>query len=536
APVITSLTAGSGDIHVDLQRNAEQTVTIGRVDASSTGDVDLALNAGTLSTTSLIDGRSVSLNVGGELLMQAASELQATGVASGTENGIVINAAGSITLPRASSAGGDVVINGGNHLVLGRLVTGSGDVTLTVNGNVTDANSVGSGLAESENIVSTSGAVAISASNIGSAAEDLDISAVSIPLLDARVGDVHANLRRAAGQTATVGTLSAVSGAATLSMDGGALVLNNATTLNDLGVSVNGSGTATGLGVGNLNVGGGATLIATGGAIVQSAGTTIVLDNAARTAVISAGNASATTYAITLDGAGNDFANVQLTGSNVTLTDIDGINLAASTVTGNLVLNAGGPVTDSGVLQVSGTARVVTTGADSAITLDSNNNFGGALSIDTLSNVTINDSNGVVFGASSIGGNLSLTAGGSVTDTGNVTVSGASLFTVGAGNDLTLDNTNNFGGGVTIASARNVLLNDTNSINIASATISGDLTLNAVGRISQATAMTVAGATTLSATLSTGSTSFGALDNNISLAQANDFGGTVRILAGGVVT
>ncbi len=79
--------------------------------------------------------------------------------------------------------------------------------------------------------------------------------------------------------------------------------------------------------------------------------------------------------AITLDEANNDFTTVELMGRDVTMMDRNGIDLGTSTVSGNLSVTAGGAVTDSGTLNVTGTASV---DADTnAITLDeTTNDFG----------------------------------------------------------------------------------------------------------------------------------------------------------------
>ena len=45
-------------------------------------------------------------------------------------------------------------------------------------------------------------------------------------------------------------------------------------------------------------------------------------------------------------------------------------------------------------------------------------------------------------------GTLNVTAGGAITDSGNVVVTGTTTLAAGAGNDITLDNANNFQHGI----------------------------------------------------------------------------------------
>ena len=94
-----------------------------------------------------------------------------------------------------------------------------------------------------------------------------------------------------------------------------------------------------------LNITGNLSITATGSDIVQY-GEAIV-----------GGNLSVTGRDITLDDTDNDFSTVRLSGRDVVLADSDGIDLGTSTVT-NLNITAGGAVTDSGALTVTGTANI----------------------------------------------------------------------------------------------------------------------------------------------------------------------------------
>jgi hypothetical protein len=165
-------------------------------------------------------------------------------------------------------------------------------------------------------------------------------------------------------------------------------------------------------------------------------------------------------------------------------------------------------------LSIAGTATL-TAGAGNNITLDNNNDF-ATLAISSGNTLTVNDVNGIDFGASTISGNMVLTAAGAVTDSGAMTVSGTTSLTAGAANNITFDSANDFGGSVTIVSGNNVLLTDTGALDLAASTVSGTLTLNTGGSITDSGTLTVAGTTTLNAgtsdiTFDEASSTFGTL-------------------------
>src|SRR5207244_349319 len=127
---------------------------------------------------------------------------------------------------------------------------------------------------------------------------------------------------------------------------------------------------------------------------------------------------------------------------------------------------------------------------------------------------------------STICDNLNVTANGLISDSGNVTVAGATTLAAGAANNIVLDNADDFVGPVSIVNGNNVTLNDVNALTLGASTISGNLNATANGLISDSGNVTVAGTTTLAA---------GAA-NNIVLDNADDFVGPVSIVSGNDVT
>src|SRR5258706_12147164 len=91
-----------------------------------------------------------------------------------------------------------------------------------------------------------------------------------------------------------------------------------------------------------------------------------------------------------------------------------------------------------------------TAGGANEITLDSANNF-STVSVVSATNATINDTNAIDLGASSVSGNLTVTAAGAITQSGALTVPGVGSFAAGAGKNITLAGAKDFGTGSIVA-------------------------------------------------------------------------------------
>src|SRR5262249_9029950 len=146
-------------------------------------------------------------------------------------------------------------------------------------------------------------------------------------------------------------------------------------------------------------------------------------------------------------------------------------NLPALSLSGNLDVTANG-ITDGGNLTVNGTT-LLAAGVGNDINLNNADDFVGAVSITSGRNVTLNDVNALTMGASTVSGNLNLTANGPISDSGNLTVTGTTSLASGALGDITLDNADDFGGAVSITSGQNVTLNDINGLVMGTSTASG---------------------------------------------------------------
>ncbi len=227
---------------------------------------------------------------------------------------------------------------------------------------------------------------------------------------------------------------------------------------------------------------------------------------------------------ITLNNPGNELhgpaGNVSVVaGANATLRDATAVRLGASTLTGNLNVTAGGAVTQDGPLTVAKTATF-TAGANS-ITLDDADNDFGTLAVTSANNVTVNDKNAIILGASTVSGALVVTTDGAITQSGALTVTGPATLSAGAANDIVLLHAANDFSSIGIDSAGNVALRDANAIDLALSTISGTLGVTSGGDITDSGALDVAGKATLNAGVA----------NDITLDHVNNNLGEVSIVA-----
>jgi hypothetical protein len=289
--------------------------------------------------------------------------------------------------------------------------------------------------------------------------------------------------------------VSDASGTDTIETDGGDLTLSGSSlTLGHIDI---GAGTLT-----LTATGGGVALrdVTAGALIVDAAGNVIV---AGTIAVTGATELSAPGFDIALNDPGNAFGDaVSSDGENVTLAASGAIALGTTAATGSLSVTAGGAVTQQAgtALDVDGATTLSAAGVD--IVLDeSGNDFGGAVSSGGAS-VTLVASGPIALGATTATVDLSVTAGGAITQQ-----AGTALDVVGttalsaAGFDITLDAGGSAFGGSVSSSGASVTLVASGPIALGATTATADLSVTAGGAITQqaGTALNVAGATVLSA-------------------------------------
>jgi hypothetical protein len=284
---------------------------------------------------------------------------------------------------------------------------------------------------------------------------------------------------------------------------------------------------------GSLNVTAGGSITETGAITVP--GTTTLATTVAGSDILLNAQANNFGGAVSFGGTQSNIRDVGLRNINVSATvpalagltnlrnltlqfDSAPVTLPTLTLTagGSLNVTAGGAITDSGNLIVPGTTTLAAGAND--IALDNANNFIGAVSIASANNVTLNDINALVLGASTVSGALNVTTNGALTQSGPLTVVGITTLASGA-NDITLTNAGNDFSNVGITSGNNVSLTDTNALVLGASTVSGNLALTTGGTLLQTGALAVTGTTSFTATVA---------NTDILLdTQANNFGGVV---------
>ncbi len=384
-------------------------------------------------------------------------QFAASSVGSGTlaVTAVGISQSGAIT---QASGAGTATFNGGAGAIqltqAGNEFTGA--VSLTTTGTsdaaVTDAtalilgsSSVGRNLSATATAFSQSGGLTVAgttALTAAAAATDIDLATQANDLGGTVTVNSAANVRdfKLRNVNAAAGAVTNLTNAA-------------ATSLRDLSILYS----ATGYELPSLRQ---ATLrnvvVSAGGAITQAAG-----------GITPTGTASFTTggFAIALADAANDFGGAVAltnTGANaVAITDVDDLQLAASSVgSGTLTVTAVG-ITQSGALtQAAGAGTATFNGGAGAIQLTQpGNEFTGAVSVTTTgtSDAAVTDATALILGTSSVGRNLSATATG-FSQSGGLTVAGTTTLTAAAAaTDIDLaTQANDLGGTVTVNSAANV--------------------------------------------------------------------------------
>ena len=565
-----TFTAGAFDLTFDgLTLSSAATITSGAGTLTLGGDIDgggfgltLSLGAGGGSLTSGNTTNLDFLTVNGTGILSLGRDLTATGNSMTFNTPVtlvadtVLTDAGAVTFNDTVDGGFALTVNTSDETVFAAAVGGTTALTsLTtdaggttrLNANVTttgvqsygDAVLVESGLtlATTDSTVSFAGAVNSQAGetnnltiNTGTATVTFGGAVGGTDALDtlsitntSATGLVIPNLTATTLNVTTNGPVTdsgvlAVTGTTTLAAgSSNNITLDNANNFSTVVITSGNNVTlndtnALDLGASTIS---GALNVTTAGAITDSGVLAVT-----GTTTLAAGSSNN----ITLDNANNFSTVVISSGNNVTLNDTNALDLGASTISGALNVTTAGAVTDSGALAVTGTTTLAA-GSGNDITLNTaGNDFTGAVSVVSANNVALVDANALDLGASTISGALNVTTAGAVTDSGALAVTGTTTLAAGSGNNITLDNANNFST-VVITSGNNVTLNDTNALDLGASTISGALNVTTAGAITDSGALAVTGTTTLAAGSS----------NNITLDNANNFS-TVVISSGNNVT
>jgi len=487
---------------------------------------------GNLSLTSLSgsiyqNGTGTSLTVGGNSTFLAQTS-------TGTPNGaVILNNLGNSFTGSVAATGTRVVIRNSTALNLAS-VTASTSLSAT---------STSAGITQS-GVISSTGAASFAAANgssidVGTQANTFS-STVSFAALSGTLANVSVRDTTALDLQAMTltGNLTVISGGAVT--DSGALVIGGTTSVSAPGqnITLDNANQFTGaVSLAGANV----TLNNTVSSLVMGTGsasgnlkvtsTTAVTQSGVTTLTVAGTTSfSAVGQNITLNNA-NQFAGaVSLTGANVAVTDAAGLILGATTATGTFAATATtGNISQTGALSVAGASTF--TGANGvSITLDQSANVLTGIvsfvaSAGNLGSVTLVDTTAVDLQALTLSGNLSVTSGGAVTDSGVLAIGGITTISA-VGQNITLDSANQFTGAVSLTGA-NVAVTDAAGLILGTTTATGTLAATATtGNITQSGAISVTGASTFTA----------ANGANITLGDsANTFTGAVTFTSAGTL-
>ncbi|WP_218082674.1 CHAT domain-containing protein [Anthocerotibacter panamensis] len=516
----SSFTVGDGNsIILDANNNFNGTVgfnstgTIRDITVRDSDGLNLAgLNiSGNLTVTATDVTQSGSLVVGNATTLNAGTGDITLGTSTNNFNVVSVTNAGNVTLVDTNA------INLSASNISGNLTVTATDVTQNGSLVVGNATTLNAGVGNITLGTSTNNFNVVSVTNAG------NVSLVDTNAINLGISNVSGNLSvNAAGGITESGSVQVTGDSSFTVGDGNSIILDANNSFNGT-VGFNSTGTirditvrdSDGLNLAGLNISGNLTVTATD--ITQSGN--LVVGNAT---TLNAGVGN-----ITLGTSTNNFNTVSVTNAgNVSLVDTNAINLGISNVSGALNVSAGGNITESGSVQVTGDSSF-TVGDGNSIILDVNNSFNGTVgfnSIGTIRDITVRDSDGLNLAGLNISGNLTVTATG-ITQNGSLVVGNATTLNAGTG-DITLGtSTNNFNV-VSVTNAGNVTLVDTNAINLSASNISGNLTVTATD-VTQSGSLVVGNATTLNTGV--GNITLGTSTNNFNVVSVTNAGNVTLV-------
>jgi hypothetical protein len=462
---------------------------------STTGDITLTNPGNSFFGATSFSGQGVSVAAAGNLeaLIAATGNASVTSagnlIVGGTAVNLATSSGGTTSFGATTLTGGLTTTSVGDITQTGAIVTGApssitsttGDITLTNPGNsffgATSFAGVDVTVAAAGNLTAL---IAATGDASVTSAGNLTVGGSAINLTTSSAGTTSFGVTTLAGALTanSVGDITQT-GAITTGAPSSITSTTGDITLNNAGNSFFGA-TSLVASLGDLSFAGSVTgNLSTTSAGTTSFGTTTLtgaltansVGDITQTGAITTGAPSSitsTTGDITLNNAGNSFFGAtSFSGQDVSVA-ASGALTATVAATGNAAFSA------TGGLTVSGLATNLTT------------NSGGATS----------------FGTTTLTGNLSATSVGDITQTGVLTVGGTSNLSSSLG-DIVLTNPNNTFGGLVTAAANEIGLTASGNLS-TQLTATGDAVVTASGNL------TVAGTAVNLTTSSGGATSFGA--------------------------
>lgn len=392
---------------------------------SIVGALTLTTTAGAITTTGTTNVGGMTMltanGLGGAITMTGLNASMAVGLS--TVGNATITNAQALDL-KASTVGGNLVASAtAGGVTDSGVVNVTGMATLVANGGGAVVNMDQLNVAGSVGVVTTGNAIVVNAQ-----------------ALDLKASTIGGNLTA----TATAGAITdsdavSVGGMATLTANGaGGLINVDQFSLGVMGIALNTTGSATVATTGPLNLKAstiGGDLMATAGAGALTDSGAVNVSGMAMLSANGAGGSIDVDQVVAGSGIGVS------TAGNATVAAAGSLALKASTVGGDLAATAAnGTLTDTGTIAVSGNATLTAGGLAGSITMDQLA-VAGTVAVNSTNDATIVDTGGLRLAPSTVGGNLFATAtGGTLDDSGTVTVLGnASLTAGGLNSDIDAD-------------------------------------------------------------------------------------------------
>ncbi|HEY6644276.1 hypothetical protein, partial [Povalibacter sp.] len=444
----TTINATGQNVTLTNADNAfDGAIAITAASASLANSGTTTLAASTLATSLTVDSTGAISQTGALNVAGGSTTLTSdAGVALNTINSdtLTVNAGGAVTQSNALTVTGSTTINATGQTVTLDSVTNAFTGSVGINAaNATLTNSLATNLAGS------------------TVSNGLTVNSTGSITQSGALGVAGTSTFNAVGQNVTLTNAANALGSVAVTAANASLTSSVATTLlastldNDLTVNSTGAITQAGAidvtaGTATLNSGAGISLhtfdantlsITAGGAVTQSGTVT----------VSGATTIAATGQNVTLNDAANAFGGgIAVSGSNVSLGSAGSVDLHASTISGNLaVTSSTGTVSQSGALNVAGNSTFTAADAQSILLTNTANAFGGGVgltSAGTLDNVSLAAASNLALQGLSISGDLNITAGGALIQTGALTVAGDADFrTLNVGSNIVLTGANQFG-------------------------------------------------------------------------------------------
>lgn len=528
----TTVTGGSGTdvriggatgaLNLNVTGNTSLTTQIARLIPTTVGGNLTINNTGALDVGAASLAGHLAVTTSGALTQSGALTVGATSTFNAGANALTLTHAANDFVGAVALTGSNVTLLDSNALVLDTSSV-SGSLGVTTNGalsqlgalSVTGGTALNVGLGNDVTLNAPANDFVGAVSIIGAG----NVTVADATALDLGPATIGGTLALAANGAVTDSGAITVGGVTTVNAGSNVVLLDAANdfatisigsasgvTLNDVNAIDLGAITTTG----NLSVTASAGDITTSGALNVAGNTNVTATQAgASVSLGDAGNQLA--GALSIGGAGL---------ANITIANTTPIALPTLALTGDLNVTAPG-VSSTAPLQVGGVATITAGVGD--VDLSAVGNDFNVISIASAGNVSLADSTSLTLGPSTIASGLTLTIGGTLDDSGPVSVGGMTLIDVGA--DVNLDDANDFAT-IGITSGANVLVSDTNSIDLGATDIAGQLTVTAGNAITQSAGLNVDAG--LSLTASAGDITLAHLDNDIS--------GSVSLTSGGDAT